>query len=162
VEDEGAADIVVISRSGENHYGNLSLHRDAQVIVNTNPVGMIPDNAKSPDTGTLPLREGWLDVSITPAYGPGAGTEALGNPAPAGGLAMLVSGAAAQSVLRAGGPHAERSMLLALQRSQKTLYEGMPGSARAAWVGVASLLAGIYEPTLWGNETPALSIPVSF
>ncbi len=42
------AEPVVISRSGENNYGNLHLHADAELLVNTTPVGMFPDNGKSP------------------------------------------------------------------------------------------------------------------
>ncbi len=44
----GAAKAVIISRSGENNYGNLCLHRDADIIVNTTPVGMYPENGSSP------------------------------------------------------------------------------------------------------------------
>ena len=36
------ANVVIISRSGENNYSNLHLHADASVIVNTTPVGMYP------------------------------------------------------------------------------------------------------------------------
>lgn len=35
---------VVISRSGENNYENLSRHHDAEILVNTTPVGMYPAN----------------------------------------------------------------------------------------------------------------------
>jgi len=44
----GAREIVTISRRGENHYGNIDLHYDAEIIVNTTPVGMYPDNGSSP------------------------------------------------------------------------------------------------------------------
>ena len=44
VRDSGAAQIVIVSRSGEVNYENVySLHPDAEVIVNTTPVGMYPD-----------------------------------------------------------------------------------------------------------------------
>ena len=42
LEDMGAAEIVVISRKGENNYDNLHLHADADVVVNATPVGMYP------------------------------------------------------------------------------------------------------------------------
>ena len=45
---QGAKETVIISRSGENNYSNISKHFDAQVIVNTTPVGMYPDNLDSP------------------------------------------------------------------------------------------------------------------
>ena len=44
--DEGAREIVVVSRSGENNYGNISKHYDADIIVNTTPVGMYPGNGE--------------------------------------------------------------------------------------------------------------------
>lgn len=47
-EGEGAGEYTVISRSGENNYGNISKHYDADVIVNTTPVGMYPDNGRKP------------------------------------------------------------------------------------------------------------------
>ena len=41
--DMGAAQVVVISRSGEDNYENLSRHYDASVLVNATPVGMYPN-----------------------------------------------------------------------------------------------------------------------
>jgi len=42
----GAADVVVISRSGDNNYENISRHFDAEIIVNATPVGMYPNNGE--------------------------------------------------------------------------------------------------------------------
>jgi shikimate dehydrogenase len=62
------ANVVVISRSGANHYGNLHLHTDASVIVNTSPVGMYPNNGASPvDLTLFPRLEGVLDLIYNPA-----------------------------------------------------------------------------------------------
>lgn len=44
--DLGAKEITVVSRTGENNYGNVSLHYDADIIVNTTPVGMYPNNGE--------------------------------------------------------------------------------------------------------------------
>ncbi len=44
--DEGAGEIIVVSRSGENNYDNISRHYDADIIVNTTPVGMYPNNGE--------------------------------------------------------------------------------------------------------------------
>ncbi len=67
LEDLGA-DVVVISRSGENNYGNLHLHRDASVIVNTTPLGMYPNNGSAPlNVGDFPRLEGVLDLIYNPA-----------------------------------------------------------------------------------------------
>lgn len=58
----------IISRSGENHYGNLDLHRDAQIIVNTTPVGMYPETGISPvDPGRFPELKGVFDLIYNPA-----------------------------------------------------------------------------------------------
>ncbi len=47
LEDSGAK-VTVISRSGENNYDNLSLHADAEILVNTTPVGMYPNCGEAP------------------------------------------------------------------------------------------------------------------
>lgn len=65
---ELGGNVVIISRSGENNYGNLHLHADAAVIVNTTPVGMYPNTGISPiDLDLFPRLEGVLDVVYNPA-----------------------------------------------------------------------------------------------
>lgn len=65
---ELGADVVVISRFGENNYENLDRHADAAVIVNTTPVGMYPNTGKSPlSLEHFPALEGVLDVVYNPA-----------------------------------------------------------------------------------------------
>lgn len=44
--DNGAKEIVVISRTGDNNYENISRHHDADIIINTTPVGMFPNNGE--------------------------------------------------------------------------------------------------------------------
>ncbi len=62
------ANVIVISRSGENNYSNLYLHKDAAAIVNTTPVGMYPNNGISPvDLDMFPHLEGVLDIVYNPA-----------------------------------------------------------------------------------------------
>ena len=68
VEDMNAREVRVISRSGEDNYTNLDKHADAEVIVNTTPVGMYPNNGKSPvDLALFPKLEGALVVIYNPA-----------------------------------------------------------------------------------------------
>ena len=68
VLEEFGANVVVISRSGENHYRNLHLHSDAAIIVNTTPVGMYPHVGESPvDLALFPKLEGVLDIIYNPA-----------------------------------------------------------------------------------------------
>jgi shikimate dehydrogenase len=44
----GTREVVTISRRGENNYGNIQRHYGAEIIVNTTPVGMYPENGSSP------------------------------------------------------------------------------------------------------------------
>lgn len=70
VLQEHGAQVVVISRRGENNYQNLSIHQDASLIVNATPVGMFPNVADTPlipDEKTFPKLEGILDVVYNPA-----------------------------------------------------------------------------------------------
>ncbi len=65
---ELGADVVVISRSGENNYTNLSRHQDAALIVNATPVGMYPETGKSPvDLTAFSHLEAVLDLIYNPA-----------------------------------------------------------------------------------------------
>ncbi len=62
------ANVIVISRSGENNYNNLHLHKDCAVIVNTTPVGMYPNTQVSPvDLSAFPNLEAVLDIIYNPA-----------------------------------------------------------------------------------------------
>ena len=63
----GAREIVIISRSGENNYNNLSRHADAEIIINTTPVGMFPNCGRAPvDLSQFPMLTGVLDAVYNP------------------------------------------------------------------------------------------------
>ena len=65
---ERSAEVIVISRSGEDNYENLSRHADAFLIVNATPVGMFPHNGTSPvDLSLFPGLAGVLDMIYNPA-----------------------------------------------------------------------------------------------
>ena len=91
LQDMGA-EVVIVSRSGENNYDNLHLHADASVIVNTTPVGMYPNTGSAPlDLGRFPKLEGVLDLIYNPARTQLLlDAEKLGIPA-MNGLWMLVA-----------------------------------------------------------------------
>ena len=68
VLEELGAEVVIISRTGENNYNNLHLHRDAAIVVNTTPVGMYPNVGISPvDLDVFSHLEGILDIIFNPA-----------------------------------------------------------------------------------------------
>ena len=133
---EGAREVVVISRSGPDNYENLPMrHKDAQVLVNTTPVGMWPDMAGSPaDLSSLPRLEAVADV----IYNPGRTdlllqAESLGL-ARAGGLPMLVQQARRAEELFFGRaiPDGETEKLIARLRRDRTnlVLVGMPGCGK--------------------------------
>lgn len=65
---ELGANVIIISRSGENNYSNLMLHQDAAVIVNATPVGTYPNTGESPiSLDGFPALEGVLDIVYNPA-----------------------------------------------------------------------------------------------
>lgn len=137
IGDRGG-EAVVISRSGENNYNNLGRHIDADVIVNTTPVGMYPD------CGIAPLSlAGFRRLSgvVDMIYNPRRTAllfeaERLGIPA-AGGLTMLVAQAVKANSLffgRADEPDkaiiADVTERMRLMKSNIILI-GMPGSGKS-------------------------------
>lgn len=64
----GVTDLTVISRSGENNYRNLQKHQNAEIIVNTTPVGMYPNSGEAPLSLTaFPKLLAVYDIIYNPA-----------------------------------------------------------------------------------------------
>lgn len=62
-----AREIVTVSRSGPDNYDNLDRHADAEVVVNTTPVGMWPNMDGQPvDLARFPRLESVADVIYNP------------------------------------------------------------------------------------------------
>ena len=66
--DQGVGCAVAVSRQGPVDYTNVAkLHGDAEIVVNTTPVGMFPDNAGCPlDLSCFPRLKGVLDLIYNP------------------------------------------------------------------------------------------------
>ena len=66
--DEGAREVVIVSRSGDVNYGNVKeLHADADIVINATPVGMYPNTAEQPlDLSAFPKLRAALDVIYNP------------------------------------------------------------------------------------------------
>ncbi len=141
LEDLGAAEIVYISRSGPNHYGNLDLHSDAQIIVNATPVGMYPNTGECKvDLDLFPNLEGVFDLIYNPAR-----TQLLLNAerkgaVTANGLGMLVAQAkaAAERFLDRPIPDETVGEIAAdMEKSTRNLVlVGMPGCGKTT-IGLA-------------------------
>jgi shikimate dehydrogenase len=136
LDELGAHEIVTISRWGENNYGNIERHYDAQVIVNTTPVGMYPDNGNSPiSLAGFRKLTGVADLVYNPTR-----TKLLLEASQLGipcvnGLAMLVAQAEAASRLFLDGP--ARPELVnkihdaILKQTQNIALIGMPGCGKS-------------------------------
>ena len=142
LEDIGA-DVVIISRAGENNYDNLHLHADASVIVNTTPVGMYPNTGKAPvKLGDFPELEGVLDMIYNPARTQLLlDAEELGIPC-FNGLWMLVAQAKEAAEYFCGGSLPD-TLIESVHRRlsvqmQNVVLIGMPGCGKST---IASCLA---------------------
>ena len=143
LEDMGAGEIVVISRRGENNYSNLHLHRDADVIVNTTPVGMYPHNGEAAvDLRQFPVCRGVLELIYNPARTKlMLDAETLGIPCE-GGLSMLVAQAVEASSWFQSKPipysEVERVLTAMERQMENIVLIGMPGCGKTT---VGTLLA---------------------
>lgn len=131
----GAREVVVISRSGENNYGNLDRHADAEIVVNTTPVGMFPNTGVSPvDLTAFPRCSGVLDVVYNPRRTALLlQAEELGIPC-SDGLPMLVAQAKAaeEHFFETPIPDSENERILTQLRQECTniVLIGMPGCGK--------------------------------
>lgn len=142
---EGAREITVISRSGPDNYGNLDRHADAEIVVNTTPVGMYPGNGAAPvDLSAFPRCEGVLDVIYNPRRTALLlQAEALGIPC-CDGLPMLVAQAKTAEERFFGKPISDEEnerILSQLRREMGNIVLiGMPGSGKSS---IGQLLADL-------------------
>ena len=135
-EDLKAAEIIVISRNGENNYENIEKHRDADVLVNTTPVGMYPDTGKSPvDLKVFPKLSGVLDLIYNPSQ-----TKLLYDAKSLGipyinGLSMLVAQGKKAAEIFTGEPipdcEIEKIIKAIEDRTKNIVLIGMPGAGKS-------------------------------
>lgn len=165
----GASEVVVISRKGEDNYENIAKHADAEIIANTTPVGMYPNNGKAAvDLTQFPELSGVLDVVYNPARTALLlQAEKLCIPC-AGGLYMLVSQAKRSCELFTGKsiPDSEidRIERVLSHQMQNIVIIGMPGSGKTA---VSTMLAErlgrkIFDTDTIVSEKAGVTIPEIF
>ena len=135
ITDRGGSPLV-ISRSGENNYENISRHADADVIINTTPVGMYPNNGESPvDLDHFPRLCGVADVIYNPCRTALLQqAEKRGIPA-VGGLSMLVAQAKRANELFFGIPQPDDRLEAIVQKirskTENIVLIGMPGCGKS-------------------------------
>ena len=157
--DLGAVEIIVVSRSGDVNYRNVYNHTDADVIVNTTPVGMYPDNSGNIiEPERFPQLHGVVDVVYNPlrtnllldsqGYGKWQSlrqaqehgqNQELGQRlaiAASGGLPMLVYQAVAAAEIFTGNniddTVSERIIEDMRRELQSIVLIGMPGSGKTS------------------------------
>lgn len=142
LQDLGA-NVICVSRSGENNYDNLGLHKDASVIVNATPVGMYPNTGVAPlQVSAFPNLEGVLDLIYNPSK-----TDLLLQAEEKGlialnGLYMLVAQAKESAECFCGNKISD-SKIEGVHKYLKSQMEnivliGMPGSGKST---IGALLA---------------------
>ncbi len=101
--DRDAREVVIISRHGKDNYDNIAVHFDCDIIINTTPVGMFPNNGDSPvSLDCFPNLCGVVDMIYNPSK-TALILEAEEKGIPCiSGLCMLVAQAKATSELFTG------------------------------------------------------------
>ena len=154
LEEMGARSVTIISRKGEDNYSNLGRHADAEVIVNTTPVGMYPNCGVSPiDLSLFPKLEGVLDIVYNPARTALLlQAEKLGVPH-MGGLYMLVAQAkrTAEVFENRDIPDSETERIWKEldAEMQNIILVGMPGSGKST---VAARLAEAIDRVVFDSD----------
>ena len=124
--------MTVVSRSGDVNYTNASQQQDAEILVNTTPIGMYPNNGQAPlYPGSFTRLQWAVDVIYNPlrtnllCQANKAGMETVG------GLGMLIGQGIAAAELFLGraipqtiGAKIEKDMLL---EKENIVLIGMPG-----------------------------------
>ena len=148
--DEGAREVAVVSRRGENNYENLERHADCDVLVNATPVGMFPDETGAPvSLDAFPRLSALMDLVYNPLRTTLALDARRRGVIVANGLAMLAAQALQAHRLFFGEPQSddERTDALIAEVMAKTerLFSnvaliGMPGCGKTS---VGEKLAGL-------------------
>ena len=162
--DMGARSVTVISRSGEDNYGNIEKHADAEIIVNTTPVGMYPKNCVAPvDLSIFSRLTGVADLIYNPEKTALLlQAERKGIPC-TGGLYMLVAqGAKASELFHRtvyGGDVIERVYNEVNSKMRNITLVGMPGCGKssvgrelAAMLGRELVDCDVYITEKWGRS----------
>ena len=154
LKDAGAEEVVVISRNGENNYNNLEKHYDAELIVNTTPVGMYPVCDASPmDLMPFVKCSAVLDVIYNPAKTELLlQAEELGKTA-VNGLSMLVAQAKRACELFMGEDIPDGKIDTITENIRKSTQNivliGMPGCGKSS---VGKRLAELLGRPFYDND----------
>ena len=151
---EGAASVRVVSRSGEYGYSDLSPLADAEILLNTTPVGMFPHMDAEPlSLSAFPALEGFFDAVYNPLRTRLALAADERGIKRADGLLMLAAQAKASRELFTGGEipgRGDRRAVAVIMGAYRALFlsltnivlVGMPGSGKTTVGGELAALLG--------------------
>ncbi|MBE6827685.1 MAG: AAA family ATPase [Ruminococcaceae bacterium] len=143
LRDLGAGEIIFVSRNGADNYGNIQRHYDADIAVNTTPVGMFPECFDSPlDLTDFKSLSAVFDIIYNPCNTKLLlQAETLGIPA-FSGLRMLVYQAKKAAELFTGSEIRDEKCEQVIKeiefRMKNIVLIGMPGCGKTT---VGKLLA---------------------
>lgn len=164
----GAREVVVVSRSGECRYEHAEKYADAEILVNTTPVGMFPNSECSPvELGIFTHLTAVLDLIYNPLRtrlildAEARGLEVRG------GLRMLCTQAhEARRVFIGGEPvvTADKLYGTVLRTKENVVFIGMPGCGKSTF---GRVIAERYKKKLIDTDTviverAGMSIPEIF
>ena len=167
--DGGAERITVVSRSGEYNYDNLEKLADCEVLINTTPVGMYPNNGCSAASlDKFPRCEAVLDVIYNPLR-----TQLIMQALErgikcSGGLYMLVAQAAQSAKYfcsaEIGKEEIERVFRSLALDVQNIVLVGMPGCGKTTVAEELSKLTGrkAVDTDSLVEESAGMSVPEIF
>ncbi|MBR5329338.1 MAG: shikimate kinase [Firmicutes bacterium] len=144
---QNAKEIIVVNRNGENNYQNIHRHFDAEIIINTTPVGMYPKNGESLIClKDFPCCCGVLDMIYNPCRTTLIMEAEERNIPCSGGLPMLVAQAKAAEERFFNKTISDKiiaDVLAILRReTENIILIGMPGSGKTTVGKELSTLSG--------------------
>ncbi len=166
----GAKEILTVSRSGGNgkitYSEAVQLHSDAEIIINTTPVGMYPNTEDCPiDISCFSRLSGVIDAIYNPLRTVLV-TEAVKRNIPAcGGLYMLSAQAVyASAYFQGKEPNTaliDKAFYAVEKKKQNIVLIGMPSSGKST---VGRRLAELTEREFYDSDevvTPLLGMPIN-
>lgn len=147
LSDLGVAEIITVSRSGEDNYGNIGKHVDADIIVNTTPLGMYPNNGVAAvDPARFPKLSCVIDLIYNPVRTKLILDAEKRSITALSGLFMLVAQAARAAELFTGSTVSDERIgevydIMAAKTSNIALI-GMPGCGKSSVARSIAKLTG--------------------
>lgn len=134
-----AKEVITVSRSGEINYENVYEHHDAEIIINTTPIGMYPNNGESLlDLDRFNNLSGVVDVIYNPSKTKLISDAQSRGIKTAGGLSMLVAQAVRADewffdrLLPNRDAIIEKILFACENMTQNIVLIGMPGSGKTS------------------------------